>query len=216
MGSWSSVRVDEIEPVSDGRAPWRPVRHHFGITAFGVNMFTGENAGDRLINEHDEADDGQEELYLVHSGRARFELGGETLDAPAGTLVHVEPGVMRTAFAEEAGTTLLAIGAVPGHAYEAHGWDIWGPIQPLYQAGDYEGAAARLDAALADEDLPFWGVHYNAACIYSLVGRRDDAIRHLRRADELAGEGTNVREMAKGDSDLDAIRDEPGYTALVG
>jgi tetratricopeptide (TPR) repeat protein len=209
MGSWTTARVDEIEPISDGRAPWRPVRHHFGIQAFGVNMFTGVEAGDRLINEHDEADDGQEELYLVHTGRARFELGSETLDAPAGTLVHVEPGVMRTAFAEEPGTTLLAIGGMPGHAYTVHGWDIWGPIQPLYQAGDYEGAAARLDETLTD-DMPWWGIHYNAACIYSLVGRKDDALKHYRRAIEVADEGTDVREMAKGDSDLDNIRDDIG------
>ena len=215
MATWSTKHFGEIDPISDGRSPWRPVRHHFGIAAFGVNMFTGENAGDRLINEHDEADDGQQELYLVHVGRARFELDGESLDAPAGTLVYVEPGVKRTAFAEEPNTTLLVVGAVAGHAYKVHGWDIWGPIQPLYQAGDYEAAAAKLDAALA-EDAPFWGVQYNAACIYSLVGRNEDAVRRLRRAHELAGTDANVREMAKGDSDLDGIREEQGYKELVG
>jgi tetratricopeptide (TPR) repeat protein len=215
MGSWRAARIDEIEEISDGRAPWHPVRHHFGIDAFGVNAFTGNEPGDRLINEHDEADDGQQELYLVQAGRARFELGGESLDAPAGTLVFVEPGVMRTAFAEEPGTTLLAVGAVAGHAYKVHGYDIWGPIQPLYQAGEYAQAAERLDAALVD-DPRFWGVHYNAACIYSLNGRLDDAVTHLRRAHELAGDDADVRSMAKDDSDLDAIRDEPGYAELVG
>jgi tetratricopeptide (TPR) repeat protein len=215
MASWRAERIGDIDEISDGRAPWRAVRHHFGIASFGVNAFTGKAAGDRLINEHDEADDAQEELYLVHSGRARFELDGETLDAPAGTLVFVEPGIKRTAFAEEPGTTLLAVGGVPGKAYETHGYDIWGPIQPLYQAGEYAQAAERLDAALAD-DPPFWGVHYNAACVYSLTGRLDDATRHLRRAHELAGEETDVREMAKGDSDLDAIRGEAAYRELVG
>ncbi|WP_249012059.1 hypothetical protein [Conexibacter sp. DBS9H8] len=51
-----------------------------------------------------------DELYLVLTGSARFELAGESHRAPAGTFVHVRPGVMRTAFAETAPTTILAIG----------------------------------------------------------------------------------------------------------
>lgn len=214
MATWSSAQLGDIDEITDGRSPWRPVRHRLGISAFGVNAFTGKETGDRLINEHDEADDAQEELYLVHSGRARFELDGESLDAPAGTFVFVEPGIKRTAFAEEPNTTLVAVGGVPGKAYEVHGWDIWGPIQPLYQAGEYEQAADRLEEALAD-DPPYWGLHYNAACIYSLTGRTEPAVAHLRRAHELAGDSANVREMAKGDSDLDGIRGEPGYRALI-
>ena len=110
MSDYAVAQIDEIDEISDGRCPWRPVRHHFGITSFGVNAFTGKEAGDRLINEHDESEkqDLQEELYLVQRGRARFELDGESVDAPAGTLVFVRPNVKRTAFAEEPGTTLVA------------------------------------------------------------------------------------------------------------
>src|SRR5919199_5593606 len=110
------ARLDGIAEISDGRCPWRPVRHHLGITSFGVNAWTGHAAGDRIINEHDEAEDEdqQEELYLVQSGRATFELDGERVDAPAGTFVLARPGVKRTAFAEEPGTTIVAIGGTPG------------------------------------------------------------------------------------------------------
>jgi hypothetical protein len=87
MAAWKTAQHQEIDEITDGRVPWRPVRHHFGIESFGINVFNGKEAGDRLINEHDEADDAQEELYFVHSGRARFELDGETLDAPPGTFV---------------------------------------------------------------------------------------------------------------------------------
>src|SRR5262249_848917 len=110
MSEYTVVRIEEIDELSDGRAPMRPVRHHLGITSFGVNTWTGKAAGDRIINEHDEADDEGEELYLVHQGRARFELDGQTFDAPAGTLVYAQSGVMRTAFAEEPGTTIVAMG----------------------------------------------------------------------------------------------------------
>ena len=85
-----------------------------------MNAFTGKEAGDRIINEHDESEeqDLQEELYLVQRGRARFELDGEPVDAPAGTFVFARPDVKRTAFAEEPGTTIVAIGGDAGEAYE--------------------------------------------------------------------------------------------------
>jgi tetratricopeptide (TPR) repeat protein len=211
MTAWSTAQLDDIETISDGRVPWRPLRHHFGATSFGINAWTGDEVGDRLINEHDETEEGQEELYLVHSGRARFELDGETLDAPAGTLVFTPPSVKRTAFAEEPGTTLIAVGGTPGKAYEPGGWEIWAPLGLLYQAGEYEQVAERLGPALAD-DPPYPLVHFNAACIYSLTGRTDEAIAHLSRAAELSDQ---VLGMAETDTDLDAIRDEPAFKELV-
>jgi len=83
MTGYAIARLDEIDELDDGRCPMRPVRHHFGITSFGINAFTGREAGDRILNEHDEADDADrnEELYLVTSGRAVFELDGEALVA---------------------------------------------------------------------------------------------------------------------------------------
>jgi hypothetical protein len=97
MSNYQVARLDEIEELGDGRAPWRPVRHHFGIQSFGINTWTGREEGDRIINEHDESDDddSQEELYLVLEGRARFEIDGEQVDAPAGTFVFVRPVAKR-------------------------------------------------------------------------------------------------------------------------
>ena len=101
MNRYAVANLDEINEISDGRCPSRPIRYHFGITSFGINAWTGREAGDRIINEHDEAEQGdeQEELYLVQRGHARFELDGERVEAPAGTLVFVRPNVERTAFA---------------------------------------------------------------------------------------------------------------------
>src|SRR6266702_4140956 len=116
VADYAVAPLDDIDEISDGRCPSRPVRAHFGITSFGVNAWTAREAGDLIINEHDEADDedSQEELYLVHRGRARFELDGEQVDAPAGTFVFAPPAVKRTAFAEEPGTTVVALGGTPG------------------------------------------------------------------------------------------------------
>ena len=74
MSGYAVAHLDEIEELDDGREPWRPVRHHFGITSFGVNAWTARDAGDRIINEHDESEpDSDEELYLVlrRAGRVR-------------------------------------------------------------------------------------------------------------------------------------------------
>src|SRR3954453_18468956 len=141
MKRYAVARQEEIEELTDGREPFRPVRHHFGITSFGVNAWTARAAGDRIINEHDESDpDANEELYLVMRGRATFELDGDRVAAPAGTFVFVPPGVRRTAFAEEPETPLIALGGPPGTAYEPDGWELWAPLHPLYRAGRYAEA----------------------------------------------------------------------------
>ena len=214
MTGYAVAKLDEIVEMDDGRVPFRPVRHHFGIEAFGVNTWTAHEVGDRLVNEHDEvgadAGDGQEELYFVHTGRARFELDGESVDAPAGTFVFVRPGVKRTAFVEEAPTTILAIGGLSGEPYLVFGWEVWFlELRKLYEAGEYAEVAARGRELL--ETYPYPGLAYNVACAESLSGQADPAIEHLR----IAVDGSDVlRELAKTDSDLDPIRERPGFNEL--
>src|SRR6185436_12898130 len=124
MTRYAVARLEDIDEVTDGREPLRPVRHHFGITSFGVNAWTAPEVGDRIINEHDESEpDSDEELYLVVRGRAMFELDGDRVAAPTGTFVFAPPGVKRTAFAEEPETTIIALGGTPGKAYEPDGWE---------------------------------------------------------------------------------------------
>jgi hypothetical protein len=213
MCAYAVARLDEIEEVSDGRCPWRPVRHHLGITSFGINAWTGRNAGDRIINEHAEDDDEYpvEELYLVQEGHAIFELDGQRVDAPAGTFVYVPPETTRTAFAEEAGTTIVAIGGVPGKAYEPSGWEIWRPIHQLYETGAYAEAAERGRELLeAHPEYPV--VLFNVACCESLAGQTDEAIEHLRLA---VDRSERLRSLAAEDSDFDPIRAEPAFAELV-
>jgi mannose-6-phosphate isomerase-like protein (cupin superfamily) len=212
MSAYRVTQIEDIDETTDGRSPWRPVRHHFGIASFGINAWTAKEAGDRIINEHDEVDD-QEELYLVQSGRARFELDGDNVDAPAGTLVFAEPGVKRTAFAEEAGTTVIVIGGTPGQAYEVSGWETWMPFHGLYEEKKYAEAA---DAARATvESAGFAMPLYNLACCEALAGRKDEAIGHLRAAMEKSSSDRLVT-IARQDQDLDPIRDEPAFKELVG
>src|SRR5512133_3190014 len=213
MRGYAVAQIDEIDEIDDGRVLSRPVRFHFGITSFGVNAFTAHQVGDRLINEHDESQehDLQEELYLVQRGRATFELDGERVDAPAGTLVFVRPAVKRTAFAEEPGTTIVALGGTPGKAYEAQGGEIWMPLHHLYESGEYAEAADR-GRELIEAHPEYAGPHYNLACCESLAGRTDDAIKHLRLAIDRK---ESFRSLAAEDSDFDPIRDEAAFKELV-
>jgi tetratricopeptide (TPR) repeat protein len=210
MADYAVSRLEEIEVLNDGRLPWRPIRHHFGITAFGATAWTA-GAGEPLINEHDEADGGQEELYFVLSGRAAFELDGERRDAPSGTFVFVKPGITRSATAEEAETTVMVIGATPGQPYEDIGWELWAPVRPLYDAGDYGAAAdAALEVAEANPSYP--ALWYNLACCESRAGRLDAAMEHLGRA---VGMSERLAGLARDDSDFDPIRGKPGFSELV-
>src|SRR6476620_8679784 len=112
--NWHVAHLDEIER----RDRDIPVREHLGIHAFGVNAYTPGEDG-TLVNEHDEAGSGQEELYVVLDGKATFEVDGVAFDAAAGTFVSVRPESRRKATGNG---TVLAVGATPGEAYHGIVW----------------------------------------------------------------------------------------------
>jgi hypothetical protein len=215
MAGFSVARLDEIDEIDDGRRPFRAVRLHFGIMTFGVTAVTAHSDGEQIITEHEEAEpESGEELYVVTSGHATFELDGEAKDAPSGTLVHVRPGIKRSASARTAGTTVLAIGAGPaGKPFAPSGWELFAPLLPLFESGDYKEGADRAQALIA-ADSPYWGVYYNTACFEARAGRVDAALAHLRWAAELAP--SFVAELAREDDDLAPLRDHAGFAEIVG
>ena len=209
--SYRAATIEELQDIAYRQdTHMRPVRHHLGITAFGTNAWTAANTGDRLMPEHEE-DEGVEELYVVLRGRARFEIDSETVDAPEGTLLFVPPQTNRTAFAEEPGTTVLAVGSRVGQPYEAGGWEVWAEFHPAYEAGDYESVVERAREPL--EASAYATPLYNLACCEALTGREQDAIGHLRLAFERR---PSLRDVAKEDTDLDSLRDEPAFRQLLG
>src|SRR5262245_40237233 len=136
---WQVTRLDDIER----RGRTVPVREHLGIQAFGINAFTPSEDG-TLINEHDEEGSGQQELYIVMDGAATFEVDGETFEAPAGSLVFVEPGSKRKATGEG---TILALGGTPGQAYQGLDWgDAWQYHSESLEAYGEQRYADALDA----------------------------------------------------------------------
>lgn len=118
------MRSATLDDMAAERWPnWIPVRHYFGIDAFGVNAYRVD-AGGNAVPEHDEADSGHVELYYVASGAARFTVGGENVEAPTGTFVYADdPSAKRSATATADGTVVVAMGAPRGKPYEVLGWD---------------------------------------------------------------------------------------------
>ena len=201
---WLVARLDDIERRGRGI----PVREHLGIHAFGINAFRPDEDG-TLINEHDESGSGQEELYIVLDGTATFEIDGETVDAPAGTLLFVRPESRRKATGDG---TVLAIGGKPGEAYQALDW---GEAWPFHSAsltayGEQRYADALEAVRGGLEHMPDnAGLHYNYACFATLAGETgDETFGHLQRSVELF---PPFREQARSDDDFAAVRHDPRF-----
>jgi hypothetical protein len=202
--NWKIARLDDIER----RGRNIPIREHLGIRAFGVNAFRPDETG-KLINDHDEAGSGQEELYVVLDGSATFEIDGRTVEAPAGTLLAVPPEAQRKASGD---ATVLVVGATPGEAYVAFDWGEAWPFQTesmtAYGEQRYADALGIVRRGLEQvPDSP--GLHYNYACFATLAGEADDdTFSHLERSVELF---PRFRDQARNDDDLAAVRDDPRF-----
>jgi hypothetical protein len=150
-----AIRLSEHEPARIGPVLWQPIRSRLGVRAFGINAYVAEKAGDALVPEHDETEAGagrqrHEELYVVLTGRATVRGGGETVDAPAGTVVFfADPGERRSATAAEPGTTVLAVGGPAGEAYETPPWEYWLRARLARDRGDEDEARSIAEEGLA-------------------------------------------------------------------
>jgi quercetin dioxygenase-like cupin family protein len=212
--SYEVVHIDELEsyPIANQQGlTWRPVRRRFDIQAFGVNAYTAERAGQRVVEEHRETDN-HEELYVVVSGRATFTLDGNEHDAPLGTLVHCPPDTLRGAVAAAPGTTVLGVGAKPGEVFRPSGWEWTFAAFSLLASGDEQGARRELEAGVAARP-DAWQGHYNYACLEARAGNPDAAIERLRKAVELHPQAA---ELARKDEDFDSLRDDERFLAVAG
>jgi tetratricopeptide (TPR) repeat protein len=206
--AYSVLHIDDAERVVSDGFWWRPIRRALGTTAFGINAYTADAAGDEVIETHDETSSGaagHEELYLVLAGAATFTVDGETIDARQGTMLLVPPASQRGATAAAPDTTVLVIGGVPGAAGPRSVFEHWYAAEPAYRAGDYAKAVEIASEGLAD-----WPEHpslrYQLACFEALRGNREQAIEHLAIA---YASNPRTRQWAASDEDLASVRDDP-------
>lgn len=201
------LRLDDIEGVPVfGTLVWKPVRKTLGLTAFGINAYTAANAGDEVVEDHDETPLGHEEIYAVVTGHATFIVDGEEVDAPAGTLVFLDdPKQQRAARAVEAGTTVLAIGGMPG-THEISAWEFIFPSLPARNAEDWDTARRILEDAIAENDHP--SIHYHLACVEARAGNRERALDEVVYAVE---HRPPLLAPAQTEEDFASIRDDPRF-----
>jgi len=214
MARYQVAHIDEIErlPAFGEQSVWRPVRHHLGITAFGVNAYTADGPGQRVVEEHDELGDsgagGHQELYVVLSGRAAFTVDDDQFEAGPGTLVFLgDPGVTRGAVALEPDTTVLAIGGERGKPYAVSAWEY--AFRGLAKGG-HEGAEIFAEGIARYPERA--SLQYNLACMHALDGDRDAAIAALGHAIDINRE---ARDWARDDDDLACLRGIDGFDALL-
>jgi tetratricopeptide (TPR) repeat protein len=211
------LRLDEVDGYADeGKPRWHMIRTMLGIESFGINAWRATEAGQEIIGEHDELGEGaggHEELYLVLGGRATFTIDGERVAAPEGSLVYLrDPGVRRSAVADEAATTILAIGGRPGSAFTISPWERSAEALRFWTTEEWDRAIDVLSAQLG-EDPGNANVLYNLACAECRGGRPEDALKHLAEAVELE---PRFRKNAQGDPDLAAIREDERFPTAEG
>jgi uncharacterized cupin superfamily protein len=121
-GNYTIRHRDEFEEMEgSGEATWRLARRALGTQSFGFNLVEIGPGGE--IPEHDEAQSGQDEVYIVLEGEAVLRADGEEHPAPAGTFASFRPAATRTiANRSEAPVTALLIGVQPEGGYEPMSW----------------------------------------------------------------------------------------------
>jgi tetratricopeptide (TPR) repeat protein len=207
-----SILEEESVPIQGGALQWVPLRRRLGIQAFGTNVYRASRAGDPVIEDHIESP-GQEELYLVLSGRVRFVLGDEEIVASIGTAVFVPlPDLRRRGDALEDDTVVLAVGGWPDQAYHSLPWE------PIYLAeeamgkGDWAAAADTLERE-AGEHLDTAILQFRLACCHARLGEHEVALEELRRAIEI---NPGMRERAVDEKHLSSLRELEGWRATIG
>ena len=107
-----SYSISSIDELGDGYG-FRSVRRALGVTAFGVNAVVMAPGYEGFLHYHDT----QDELYLVHRGRARVEVGGEVRELSPGGLVHVESTTPRKVSnaSDAEDLVLLVVGGKDGY-----------------------------------------------------------------------------------------------------
>jgi uncharacterized cupin superfamily protein len=115
------VRLSDHPVVPGSFARMQALNDALGIEAFGLNAVVMD-PGEEADTDHTETDERQQEAYVVVAGHARFRVGEEEIDAPAGTVVSApDPGAVRGYEALEPGTRIVCIGAPVSERHPDYG-----------------------------------------------------------------------------------------------
>jgi uncharacterized cupin superfamily protein len=116
MADYTAKQFDEMETIFGGF--FLRTRAELGVSSFGMQVLNfPPNSGDAYPN-HDHAESGQEEVYIVLEGAADFDIEGETLHLEPKMALRVGAATKRKISTGDQGAQILALGGTPGKVYE--------------------------------------------------------------------------------------------------
>jgi mannose-6-phosphate isomerase-like protein (cupin superfamily) len=115
VANYTVKRIDDMEAAF--RGGFKRARAELGVESFGMQVLDLPPNLERFP-EHDHAADGQEEVYLLLRGSAEVELDGDRIPLDRDTMVRIPAGVKRKLYTGAEPARILALGGVPGKAYE--------------------------------------------------------------------------------------------------
>jgi mannose-6-phosphate isomerase-like protein (cupin superfamily) len=118
MSGYAAKSIDELPTLWEGFA--KLVRAGLDISAFGANIM--DLPPDYSTTSHDEAETGQQELYVALRGSGSVDIEDERLPLDADHVVRVDAGTARVVTSGPDGLRVLCIGGIPGRAYEPQEW----------------------------------------------------------------------------------------------
>jgi mannose-6-phosphate isomerase-like protein (cupin superfamily) len=131
MADFAIKRIDEMEAIA--RGAFKRARAELGVTSFGIQVIDLP-PNIEAYPEHDHAQDGQEEVYAVLRGGGEIDIDGERFPIDADALVRVSAGTKRKVYPGDEGIRLLAVGGVPGRAFEIREYTELGADDPFVPA----------------------------------------------------------------------------------
>lgn len=118
MSGFTAKAIDEMQTTNGGIV--KLMGAELGTEAFGIQVFDYP-AGFDGYPEHDHAEAGQEEVYVVLTGAAEFEVDGERVPLEPGGTIRVSAETRRKIWPGPEGARVLTIGGTPGERYERPG-----------------------------------------------------------------------------------------------
>ena len=116
MSGYCVKRIDDMEASFQGA--FKKARAELGASAFGIQVLDLPPNLSEGYPEHDHSEDGQEEIYAFIRGSGRMQVEGDDIELTPDVMVRVGPGVKRKITTGPEGLRILAIGGVPGAAYQ--------------------------------------------------------------------------------------------------
>ena len=118
MTGYSAKAITELPTLWGGFA--KLVRAGLDISAFGANIM--DLPPNYSTRSHDEAESGQQELYVSLRGSGTVDVDSARLPLDPDNLVRVDAGTARVLSSGSDGLRVLCIGGVPGGIYEPPAW----------------------------------------------------------------------------------------------